>query len=74
MSTSERVLFSIGLVSVVIGLGVIIKYYHDHPCIESHNELVHHNSYTSYIMVGKIMVPQMHSAYDSVETVCDKRK
>lgn len=46
----------------------------EHPCIQSHRGIVHHNSYTSFIMAGKVMVPIFHPAYDNEGDICDKHK
>src|SRR4051812_23304639 len=58
----------------VLGTVAYVDYQAEHPCIKSHRAMVHHDAYTTFILAGKIMVPQYHDAYDAEEDVCDQRK
>lgn len=42
-------------------------------CKRGHTDIVHHDAYTSFMMIGKIMIPQHHNAYNASEFVCDER-
>lgn len=77
MSTFLAIAIIILVISVPVGL--VLKWVHDHPCIESHREMVYHHSWTSYTPIysnGKLltMIPVYHEGYNSLDTICDKRK
>lgn len=41
-------------------------------CIRGHHEKVHHESWVQWILIGKVVYPIYHSAYDANEFVCDE--
>lgn len=59
---------------ILIVIVALVYFEYKHPCIESHTEVVHHPEETRYLMMGKMWMPQYYDAYDSVETICDRRK
>lgn len=41
-------------------------------CLQSHEEPRHQDAYTSFMVVGKVLVPLFHPANDYQVDVCDK--
>lgn len=74
MDTAEKIIVSAIALIITLPIGFYISYNIMHPCIKSHKEMVHHRAWTQYILVGKMMVPIFHDAYDALEDVCDLRK
>lgn len=67
----------LAIVIISIPVFIILKFYSDHPCIKSHEGLVHHNAWTQFVITSVkplIMVPIFHPEYDAIETICDERK
>lgn len=60
------------LIFVIFGIAIIMYLVAVMPkCLQSHIETRHQGAYTSFIPVGKIMVPQYHPEYDYTIEVCD---
>lgn len=74
MDALDKALVAIVIIGSLVIVGIIVNKTSIHPCIRSHYELVHHDSYTSLMPVGKVMVPIHHNARDQWERVCDERK
>ena len=64
----------IAIIGILISVGFSVAYEIQHPCIQSHKEMVHHEAWNQYVMVGKTWTWIPHPAYDAEEEVCDKRK
>ena len=67
------------LLASIIGIPAVFIYQdYKHPCIASHQEMVHHSAWIQYIAtsIGKTtqMTPIFHPSYDAMEVICDKRK
>lgn len=41
-------------------------------CVQSHTEIVHHESWIQYVPMNKVLMPIYHNAYDAEEEVCDR--
>lgn len=57
---------------VIFFAGLVYVLIHAPECLEDKTEMVHHDAYTSYMMIGDVWYPQFHSAYDAMETHCIK--
>lgn len=47
---------------------------HEHPCISSHEVMVHHSGWLQFMQSGTTMIPIFHADHDDLEQVCDVRK
>lgn len=57
----------------VVILSILVMFYLLLPkCIRGHEQWVHHEAYTRYMLVGKVMIPQHVPARDSYDYVCDE--
>lgn len=70
-SALVMVLVVLGMIAAV-GFGAYMAY--EHPCIKSHEEMVHHEAWLQLLPTGKSFIPITHPAYNAMETVCDERK
>lgn len=67
-------MFIIATILLVLGLcAAPFVYSLRYPCLRGHTERRHHAAWTQFIMVGKVMVPVYHAAYDSEDFICDER-
>lgn len=71
--TTIGLLIALLVLLIFIILSVLVREI-KHPCIKSHKEMVYHPAWTQYMWSGKVMMPIFHSAYTSLDEVCDKRK
>ena len=68
---------TLGALFILICILIIyynIHWYSIHPCIESHESLLHFEGHTDMIPVDKTFIPVYYPPYDISVTVCDKRK
>lgn len=58
---------------IILGASVVIySSITKFSCISSHEEIKFQEGYTSFVLVGKVLVPIDHPAGYHEETVCDK--